>query len=168
MRAAHEQPARGQGKAKSFTLAARRLLLTMKISSHFSSMHLSRSRRRGFTLIEIMITVAIIAVLAAILSTNVIRARKRAQAAKVLDDLRSLDGALDLWALEQNKKAGDICEFSDLQPYLKQQNKLNLTGTDIFGQPYGPYTVDIGARLSDYTFRALSDVAPLEFWSPFY
>jgi prepilin-type N-terminal cleavage/methylation domain-containing protein len=122
---------------------------------------------RAFTLIELMITVAIIAMLAAILSANVLRARKRAQAAKILDDLRTLDGAMDQWALEHSKKAGDVAEFSDLQPYLKQQNKLNLTGADVFGQPYGPYSVDVGPKVSDVTFSSLSDVAPAGFWSPF-
>lgn len=128
----------------------------------------SPSRRRAFTLIEIMVTVAIIAMLAAILSSNVLRARKRAHAAKILDDLRTLDGALDQWALEKNKKAGDIAEFSDLQPYLKQQNKLNLTGYDVFGQAYGPFSVDTGPKVAAFTFAALSDVAPAEFWSPFH
>ena len=128
---------------------------------------LAPSRRRAFTLIEIMITVAIIAILVAIATGNVLRARKRAQAAKILDDLRTVDGAMDQWALENNKKAGDVASFSDLQPYLKQQNKLNLTGYDIFGQPYGPYTVDVGPKLSEFSFSALSDVAPAEFWSPF-
>jgi prepilin-type N-terminal cleavage/methylation domain-containing protein len=122
---------------------------------------------RAFTLIEIMIVVAIIAILAGIAASNVLRARKRAQAVKVLDDLRTLDGALDQWALEHNKKAGDVAEFSDLQPYLKQQNKLNLTGYDVFGQAYGPYSVDTGPKVSDFTFNALSDVAPPDFWSPF-
>src|SRR5262245_49027801 len=132
-------------------------------------MHTSRLlRSRGFTLIETMIVVAIIAMLAAIATTNVLRARKRAQATKVLDDLRTLDGALDQWALENNKKAGDLAEFSDLQPYLKQQNKLNLTGYDVFGQAYGPYSVDTGPKVSSYTFSALSDVAPPGFWSPYY
>jgi prepilin-type N-terminal cleavage/methylation domain-containing protein len=124
--------------------------------------------RRGFTLVEIMIVVAIIGILAAILSSNVLRARKRAQASKILDDLRTLDGALDQWALEHNKKSGDLAEFSDLQPYLKTQNKLNLTGYDVFGQPYGPYSVDTGPKVADFTFNALSDVAPAEFWSPFH
>ena len=123
---------------------------------------------RAFTLVEIMIVVAIIALLASIFTSNVLRARKRAQATKVLDDLRVLDGALDLWALETNRKAGDIAQFSDLQPYLKQQNKLNLTGTDVFGQPYGPYSVDVGPKVAEFTFTALSDVAPPEFWSPYY
>jgi len=125
-------------------------------------------RRRAFTLAEIMVVVAIIAMLAAILSSNMIRARKRAHATKVLDDLRTLDGALDQWAMERNKRPGDIAEFSDLQPYLKQQNKLNLTGYDMFGQPYGPYSVDTGPKVADFTFSALSDVVPAEFWSPFH
>lgn len=125
------------------------------------------TRRRAFTLVEIMVTVAIIAMLAAILSSNILRARKRAHAAKILDDLRTLDGALDQWAVEKNKKAGDVAEFSDLQPYLKQQNKLNLTGYDIFGQPYGPYSVDTGPKVAEFTFASLSDVAPAEFWLPF-
>jgi len=124
-------------------------------------------RRRAFTLVEIMVVVAIIAMLSAILSANILRARKRAHAAKILDDLRMLDGALDQWAVEKNKKAGDIAEFSDLQPYLKQQNKLNLTGYDVFGQPYGPYSVDTGPKVAEFTFTSLSDVAPAEFWSPF-
>ncbi len=123
---------------------------------------------KAFTLVEIMIVVAIIALLASIFSSNVIRARKRAQATKVLDDLRTLDGALDLWALETNRQSGDIAQFSDLQPYLKQQNKLNLTGADVFGQPYGPYSVDVGPKVAEFTFAALSDVAPPEFWSPYY
>jgi len=132
-------------------------------------MHLSsRPSKRAFTLIEIMIVVAIIALLAAILSSNVLRARKRAHASKVLDDLRTLDGAMDQYAMEHNKKAGDIVEFSDLQPYLKQQNKLNLTGYDVFGQPYGPYSVDTGPKVADFTFSALSEVAPAEFWSPYH
>jgi len=128
----------------------------------------SRPSKRAFTLIEIMIVVAIIALLAAILSSNVLRARKRAHASKVLDDLRTLDGAMDQYAMEHNKKAGDIVEFSDLQPYLKQQNKLNLTGYDVFGQPYGPYSVDTGPKVADFTFSALSEVAPAEFWSPYH
>jgi prepilin-type N-terminal cleavage/methylation domain-containing protein len=126
-----------------------------------------KTRRHGFTLVEIMIVVAIIALLAAIMSGNMIRARKRTQAARILDDLRTLDGALDQWALEKNKKAGDVAEFTDLQPYLKTMNKLNLTGYDLFGQNYGPFSVDTGPKVAPFTFNALSDVAPAEFWSPF-
>jgi type II secretory pathway pseudopilin PulG len=114
-----------------------------------------------------MIVVTIIAMLAAIATSNMIRARKRAQAAKVLDDLRTLDGALDQYALENNKKGGDIAMFSDLEPYMKRMNKLAMMGADVFGQSYGPYSVDTPPKVSDVTFQALSDVAPAEFWSPY-
>ena len=123
--------------------------------------------RRGFTLVEIMIVIAIIALLAAIGTSNMLRARKRAQAAKILDDLRTLDGALDQYAIEHNKSQGDVAEFSDLQPYMKRMNKLALLGNDVFGQPYGPYSVDTPPKVSDFTFSSLSDVAPAEFWSPY-
>lgn len=126
-----------------------------------------KKSRSAFTLVEVMIVVAIIAMLAAIASNNVLRARKRAQASKILDDLRTLDGALDQWALENNKKGGDVAEFSDVSPYLKQANKLNLSGADVFGRHYGPFTVDIAPKVDPATFAALSDVAPAEFWSPF-
>ena len=123
--------------------------------------------RGGFTLVEIMIVVAIIALLAAMMGNNVVRARKRTQASRILDDLRTLDGALDQWAIEKSKKPGDVAEFSDLQPYLKTMNKLNLSGHDLFGQAYGPYSVDTGPKVADFTFNALSDIAPAEFWSPY-
>jgi type II secretory pathway pseudopilin PulG len=114
-----------------------------------------------------MVVVAIIAMLAAIGTSNMLRARKRAQAAKVLDDLRTLDGALDQYALENNKVQGDIALFSDLEPYMKRMNKLSMLGADVFGQPYGPYSVDTPPKVSDFTFQALSDVAPADFWSPY-
>jgi len=126
-----------------------------------------RQLNRGFTLVEMMVVVAIIAMLSALATSNVIRARKRAQAAKILDDLRTIDGALDQYALEFNKQTGDPAMFSDLTPYMKTMNKLALLGADIFGQVYGPYSVDTPPKVSDFTFSALSDVAPAEFWSPY-
>jgi prepilin-type N-terminal cleavage/methylation domain-containing protein len=130
-------------------------------------MQITRHLRRGFTLVEIMVVVAIIAMIAAIATSNILRARKRAQAAKILDDLRTLDGALDQYAIENNKQTGDVAVFSDLQPYMKRMNKLAMLGADIFGQPYGPYSVDVPPKVSDTTFSALSDVAPAAFWSPY-
>ena len=124
-------------------------------------------RRGGFTLVEIMIVVAIIALLAAIAVPSFLRSRKRTQATRVLEDLRVLDYALDRWALENNMASGDVAQFSDLAPYLNPCPLL-YTGADIFGQPYGPFTVDIEPQVAEYTFNALSDVAPPAFWSPYY
>jgi prepilin-type N-terminal cleavage/methylation domain-containing protein len=135
----------------------------MKITAHPR-----RSAHGAFTLVEIMIVVAVISLLAAIAVPNFLRARKRTQAVRVLEDLRVLDYAIDRWALEKNKAVGDFAVFSDLQPYLKKDTVLSLEGKDLFGNVYGPqFPVDSLPYVPDPTFLALSDVAPAEFWSPY-
>jgi prepilin-type N-terminal cleavage/methylation domain-containing protein len=123
--------------------------------------------KHAFTLVEIMIVVAIIALLAAIGVPNYLRARKRAQATRILNDLRVVDYALDRWALEHNKSAGDTADFSDLKPYFKE-GQLEATGRDLFGAALGPFSVDVAPKVSAVAFGALSDVAPSDFWSPYY
>ena len=127
------------------------------------------SRRRGaFTLVEIMIVVAIIALLASIAVPGFLRARKRTQASRVLNDLRHLDGAIDQYALENNKPGGYVATFSDLRVYLKAGGTLYNTGNDIFGDQYGPsFTVDFPPKIPPNTWAALSDVAGTDFWSPY-
>src|SRR5271155_5112539 len=101
-----------------------------------------KSYRRGFTLVEIMIVVAIIALLASIAVPNFLRARKRSQATRIMEDLRQLDGAMDMYAMENNKTSGMNPTFTDLKAYIKTGTVLYTTGADIFGDSYGPFTVD--------------------------
>src|SRR6202789_1640130 len=96
-----------------------------------------QARRGGFTLVEIMIVVAIIALLAAIAVPNFLRARKRSQATRVLEDLRMLDSGTDQYAIENNKTTGAGANFTDLKSYLKTGTVLYATGSDIFGDSYG-------------------------------
>jgi prepilin-type N-terminal cleavage/methylation domain-containing protein len=125
--------------------------------------------RGGFTLVEIMIVVAIIALLAAIAVPNFLRARKRSQATRILEDLRIIDSALDQYAIENNKSGGATARWTDLQNYLKNGSVLyNSNGTDLLSNAYSGYTVDSIPKLSSTTFNKLSDVAPSDFWSPFY
>lgn len=126
------------------------------------------SRRAAFTLVEIMIVVAIIALLAAIAVPNFIRARKRSQATRILEDLRVLDHAVDRYALDTNKPAGFHPEIGDLKDYLKTGTQLYNTGTDIYGNTYGPFTVDSVPKVNASAFDALSDVAEADFWSPYH
>ena len=70
-------------------------------------------RRGGFTLVEIMIVVAIIALLAAIAVPGFLRARKRSQASRIINDLRLIDSAVDQYAIETNKKSGDAVAITD-------------------------------------------------------
>ena len=74
---------------------------------------LNSKRTGGFTLVEIMIVVAIIALLAAIAVPNFLRARKRSQATRVLEDLRMIDSAIDQYAIETNKVSGAAVAWND-------------------------------------------------------
>ena len=125
-------------------------------------------RRGGFTLVEIMIVVAIIALLAAIAVPGFLRARKRSQATRILNDLRLIDAAVDQYAIETNRGTGDAVQTSDWKSYLKQGTALANTGADLFGHTYGNQTVDTIPKVPTATFNALSDVAPASFWSPYY
>ena len=127
--------------------------------------------RGGFTLVEIMIVVAIIALLAAIAVPNFLRARKRSQATRILEDLRIIDSAIDQYAIENNKSGGATVTWTDIQNYLKKGSVLyNSGGTDLLSNAYGggSFSVDSLPKLSTTTYSKLSDVAPSDFWSPFY
>ncbi len=128
--------------------------------------------RGGFTLVEIMIVVAIIALLAAIAVPNFLRARKRSQATRCLEDLRIIDSADDQYAIENNKSTGDLVVWTDVQNYLKTGSVLYSSGgADLFGNLYNTtaqFSVDTIPKLNSNTFAKLSDVAPVAFWSPYY
>ena len=125
------------------------------------------SKHTGFTLVEIMIVVAIIALLAAIAVPGFLRARKRSQASKILNDLRLIDGAVDQYAIETSRKTGDAVSVTDWTNYLKKDTNLYRTGQDVFGDGYGPQTVDILPQVPQTALDTLSDVAGTGFWSPY-
>ena len=128
---------------------------------------ISNQRRGGFTLVEIMIVVAIIALLAAIAVPGFLRSRKRSQASKVLNDLRMIDAANDQYAIETGKKTGDVIGEDDWKKYVKKDTTLYATGADLFGATYGSQTVDALPKVPQSTYDSLSDVADNNFWSPF-
>jgi prepilin-type N-terminal cleavage/methylation domain-containing protein len=124
-------------------------------------------RRGGFTLVEIMIVVAIIALLAAIAVPGFLRARKRSQASRIINDLRLIDSAVDQYAIETNKKSGDAVGTADWTNYLKKGTNLYMTGNDILGNPYGAQKVDSLPAVPSLSKTALSDVTDSTFWSPY-
>ena len=82
-------------------------------------MKIRNSRKSGFTLVEIMIVVAIIGLLAAIAIPNFIRARTTSQKNACINNLRQIDGAIQQWALENKKDASAAVVFNDISSYLK-------------------------------------------------
>ena len=124
-------------------------------------------KRGGFTLVEIMIVVAIIALLAAIAVPGFLRARKRSQASRVVNDLRLIDSAVDQYAIENNKATGATVNTLDWELYMKKNSQLYNTGADLFGNSYQGQTVDTLPKVPAATWNTLSDVADTNFFSPY-
>lgn len=132
----------------------------------------SRHQRSGFTLIEIMLVVAILALLATLAIPNYLRARKRTQAAVLLDDLKAIDNAMDLYAAEYRLAGNEPVTGSDLnllKQYLKDRIKLQQSlPNDFFGNEIVLVDFKTPPRVNPASFDSLSDVAPAAFWAPYY
>jgi prepilin-type N-terminal cleavage/methylation domain-containing protein len=81
-------------------------------------MKINKVTKAGFTLVEIMIVVAIIGLLAAIAIPNFVKARTTAQANACVNNLRQIDGAKQQWALETKAAASATPGIAEIQPYL--------------------------------------------------
>jgi prepilin-type N-terminal cleavage/methylation domain-containing protein len=104
-------------------------------------MKINTSRRQGFTLVEIMIVVAIIGLLASIAVPNFVKARTTAQQKACISNLHQIDGAISTWAVEMNKGQGQAVTYSDISSYLK--NAVSCpSGGSTFDDSYTISTVD--------------------------
>ena len=81
-------------------------------------MRIKTQRNQGFTLVEIMIVVAIIGLLAAIAIPNFVRARESAQTNACINNLRQIDGAKQQWALETRQASDATPDEAAIAPYL--------------------------------------------------
>jgi len=89
-------------------------------------MRINTKRNQGFTLVEIMIVVAIIGLLAAIAIPNFVRARESAQANACINNLRQIDGAKQQWALEERALPNATSPDAELILYLGRSGTLAL------------------------------------------
>jgi prepilin-type N-terminal cleavage/methylation domain-containing protein len=95
----------------------------------------SRSCReqQAFTLVEIMIVVAIIGLLAALAVPSFIKVRKESQAKRIVNDARQIDAAIDTWALQAGAADGDAVDLVQAAQYTKSGT---INPNDVLGNPY--------------------------------
>src|SRR6266404_4163500 len=113
-------------------------------------MQVIKSHKAAFTLVEIMIVVAIIGLLAAIAIPNFVKARTASQRAACIANLKQIDGAKATWALENKKTGGDLPTAADLYgaaKYIRDEPSCPGGGT------YSINTVDARptCTVSDHT-----------------
>lgn len=111
-------------------------------------MQIKTNRKSGFTLVEIMIVVAIIGLLAAIAIPNFVKARGTAQKNACINNLRQIDGAKEQWALENKKKSGDATVDSEVNAYIKGNvaPTCPASGTYVYGTVDTAPTCDIAGH----------------------
>ncbi len=116
-----------------------------------------RNDRSAFTLVEIMIVVAIIGLLAALAVPGFVKARKQSQGRRTLNDCRQQDAAIDQWALETGQTDGATVNTTGAASYLKTAWKTQ----DLLGNAFGPTTMLVGTGqilISTATKSSLANV----------
>jgi prepilin-type N-terminal cleavage/methylation domain-containing protein len=91
-----------------------------------------RKIRRAFTLVEIMIVVLIIGILLAIAVPNFIRSRENSRAKACVNNLRQISNAVEQWAMDNKKNAGDTVALTSLigvNSYLRNTPTCPSGGT---------------------------------------
>lgn len=103
---------------------------------------------KGFTLVEIMIVVAIIGLLAAIAVPNFVQARTQARTNTCINNLRLIQAAIDQWAIENNIDETANVVAADVTPYFKASNLVGGLPAEPQGGTYTLTTVNAAPTCS--------------------
>lgn len=115
---------------------------------------------RGFTLVEILIIVALISLIMGIAMPHFIRARRDSQASLCCENLEQLENAKSQWAFASNAGDNAVPIDADLSPYLSSNAvpdcpsngayALGTTGTETV---YDPATCSLSVSPGTHAIR---------------
>ena len=115
----------------------------------------TKTNKTAFTLVEIMIVVALIGVLVTLALPAMIKSRKQSQGRRIINDARQLDAAISSWVMENGKKDGDPVDTVEASTYLK----TTWNAADVLGNGYVIGSVGTNQlQISPATKTALANV----------
>ena len=124
--------------------------------------------RRGFTIIEVFVTVIIIALMLVIVVPHLFSELKMRKAVRIKGDLMTLNSAIEHYALDNGKVGGFQPTFADLRKYLDPKADVyRRNGRDVFGESYGPFIIGTRPSVPPQAAAKLSAVTSQDFWSPY-
>jgi prepilin-type N-terminal cleavage/methylation domain-containing protein len=132
-----------------------------------------KTAKAGFTLVEIMIVVAILALLAAVALPNFLRAKKRAQAVMVLEEIQLIEKAKQLYANENSLPGSVNVPWSGVQKHIKSGARLAQASlvlpTDLMNNSITLGVVEVAPKISDTTRDEFASVLvdPQAFWGSY-
>ena len=95
------------------------------------------------------------------------RARQRAVATQIRNELRLIDAAVEQYAIDTGKNSGTTVAVTDWTSYFKPDTRLYTTGEDPLGNDYGPQIVDEPPFVPIESYYELGSVVDDDFWEPF-
>ncbi|MGA2220440.1 MAG: prepilin-type N-terminal cleavage/methylation domain-containing protein [Verrucomicrobiia bacterium] len=104
-----------------------------------------RRKRQAFTLIEIMIIVALIGLLAVLAIPSFIKDRKQSQGRRIVNDARQMDAAINAWALETGQSDNAPIDTSSSTGPVSYVKGGRWWNTDLLGNPYD-FTQGVGSQ----------------------
>lgn len=126
-----------------------------------------RNHRVGFGLLEILVLIGVFALVVVLSYPSYKRSGLMGKAEQLKADLQLIARATNATTLELNAPPGSLLTFEQIRKHLKAGSKLEKTGLDPFGNPYGNQRNDGNPMVPMKSAEQLRNVVPEGFWESF-